>query len=130
VIGLSSVFPCIRIIASGTLCLTTFALVFRVLTQNGPATPGRECGLRIGNSNLNFAECQGLQEQLGGSVDYNLLWTYETGLQVGNLLVALDAAASATGYIAFGIPKTPGIMQDGSAIVIKANASAPAGKLH
>eukprot|EP00884_Botryococcus_braunii_P017823 jgi/Botrbrau1/4724/Bobra.0218s0038.2 len=106
---------------------TRIYLTTKVLTQNALATPGRECGLRIGNSNLNFAECQGLQEQLGESVDYNLLWTYEAGLQEGNLLVAVDAAAPANGYIAFGIPKTPGIMQDGSAIVIKANASALAG---
>ncbi len=79
---------------------------------------------------MKFAECQSLEEPLGEGVDYNLLWTYEPGLQQGVLLVALDAAAPATGYIAFGIPKTPGTMGGGSAIVVKANASAPAGKLH
>lgn len=87
-------------------------------------------GLKIGNSDLNFAEFQSLVEQLGDDIDYNLLWTYQPGLQQGVLQIALDAAAPATGFIAYGIPKKPEIMKDGSAIVVKANRSAPAGMVN
>lgn len=103
-------------------------MAHRVLTQSSPATTGGKCGVQIGNSVLNFEECQSLDEQLGAGVDYNVLWTYVPGRPQGVLRVALDAAAPTNGYIAYGIPQIPGTMQGGSAIVVKANASAPAGK--
>lgn len=101
----------------------------RRLQQSSQLPTGGQCGLQFSNKSLNYSRCQSLTPLLGAGVDYNLLWTYQSR-QPGMLMLALDAAVPANGYIGFGIPTTPDTMIGASAIVVKANSSAPTGTIN
>jgi hypothetical protein len=83
------------------------------------------CNLLFSGQQQTFTACQDLSSVIGAP--YEVLWSLR---DEGNGSSVLTAAINvqSSGWAAFGFPVSPGSgMLGGSAMVVKANASAPSG---
>ncbi|BDA43017.1 probable cytochrome b561 and DOMON domain-containing protein At3g61 at C-terminar half [Coccomyxa sp. Obi] len=83
------------------------------------------CALQFNGQPQPFKACQDLSSIIGAP--YNLLWSL-TDEGNGSSIMSGALDVQSTGWAAFGLPETPGSgMLGGSAVIVKANTSAPSG---
>ena len=64
---------------------------------------------------------------MGAGIPFNLLWTLQPPTAAGLSVLQMAMDVTHTGWVGFGIPVQPGNMIGASAVIVKNDASQPAG---